>query len=169
MRKEKVLQWQPAPCGKLKLNLEGPIIHGTNFVGIGVLLRNEAGEVLFAISRKEVGVFYVDDIKAFTALRGLHMLRNIGCHGLILEGGSLHIIDAIKSQEPNFTAQAPIISEIQQLLHHFPDWELCHVGRQGNEAAHMLTRHACKVDDKVQWWNTCPDVIFNRVLMEVKQ
>lgn len=46
MRKEKILQWQPAPCGKLKLNLEGPIIHGTNFVGIGVLLRNEAGEVL---------------------------------------------------------------------------------------------------------------------------
>ncbi|XP_042939607.1 uncharacterized protein LOC122274657 [Carya illinoinensis] len=140
MRNETVLQWKLPPCGKQKLNFDAALFHDINFAGVGVILRNEVGEVVFALSRKEIGVSAVDGIEALAFFRGLQMLLNMGCNGLIIEGDSMHVIDDIKSREPRFTSQVPIIKEIQQILRHLSDWELSHVGRWGNEAAHFASK-----------------------------
>lgn len=45
------------------------------------------------------------------------------------------------------------------------DFEVTHVGRQGNEAAHLLARHARLIDDTVQW-HQCPNFISSRILLD---
>lgn len=53
----------------------GALFNGTNFAEIGVVLRNDAGEVLYALIRQEMRVFDVDDhFEALAALRGLQMI-----------------------------------------------------------------------------------------------
>lgn len=64
LRNENVLEWQPPPYDKVKLNFDGTLFSGTNFVVIGVILMNNTGVVLFALSIKEMRDFYVDDVEA---------------------------------------------------------------------------------------------------------
>lgn len=42
------------------------------------------------------------------------------------------------------------------------DYEISHVGCEGNETAHLLAR---MIDDTVQW-HQCPDFLLSRVLLD---
>lgn len=108
----------------------------------------------------------MDDIEALVALSGLHMIFHLGISGLILEGDSLNVMEAVKSRALSFSTLEPLIQEIHHLLTHFKDFELSHVGRLGNEAAHLLARYAHNVTDTTQWRHTCPAVILNRVFLD---
>lgn len=134
--------------------------------GVGIILRNDQGVVLFAASRKEVWDFSVDDIEALAALRGLQMILQLGYPSLQLEGDSLTVIEAIMSHEPNFMIQGPLIMEINRLLRFFQHYDVVHVGRQSNEAAHLLAQHSKQVADMAQWMHSYPDLISNRVLSD---
>lgn len=72
------------------------------------------------------------------------MILHMGFSGLILEENSSHVIDAIKSKEPTFSALGPLIVEIHHLLHQFSESDIYHVGRRGNEVAHSLTNMLTK-------------------------
>ncbi|KAG6678753.1 hypothetical protein I3842_14G096200 [Carya illinoinensis] len=52
------------------------------------------------------------------------------------------------------------------LVKFYPDFEISHVGRQGNDAAHILARYARSIEHTLQWWHSCPYVILNRVLVD---
>lgn len=67
IRKERLLSWKPPPSGKSKLNFDGPLLKQSKNVGIGVILRDNKGEVLLALSQKEVGMFDVDVIEVLAA------------------------------------------------------------------------------------------------------
>lgn len=62
--------------------------------------------------RKKVNLLEVEDVEAMAALKGLQMILNLGISSLILEGGSLVVIDAIKSRGDNLSRQGPLIIEI---------------------------------------------------------
>lgn len=153
---------------KVKLNLILMVLCSVplNASGIGVILRDDRGEVLFAMSRKEVHVLEAQDVETMAALRDLQMILNLGISSLVLEGDSLVVIEAIRSREDNLSRHGPLIAEIQVLLNQFRDFEVLNVGRQGNEAAHLLARHDRLVEDIVQWWYQCLDIIHSRVMID---
>lgn len=45
-------------------------------------------------------------------------------------------------------------------------WNSTCESRQGNEATHILARHPHNIEDTLKWWNSCPDVISNQVLLD---
>ena len=51
-----------------------------------------------------------------------------------------------------------------ELLKLFTSYEAAHVGREGNEVAHKLARHAKFVEDMRVWWDQVPDFIRHRFL-----
>lgn len=72
----------------------------------------------------------------------------------------------MKSREPNLTKQGLLIMEIQLLLRRFQDYEVLHVGHQGNEAAHLLVCHATQW--KIQY-NGCINaqiLLLSRLLLD---
>lgn len=107
-----------------------------------------------------------DDIESLAALRRLQIfILQLGISNMILEGDSLTIIKDIHSNVPNFSRQGSMIAEIQSLLG-FEKHKVIRVGQQGNEAAHLLARHACFVEDTIQWWHQYPDFIQSQVLLD---
>lgn len=70
VHKECLLSWKPPPQGKIKLNFLGALFPSFGTAGLGVIVRDDRGEVLLALCRKEVGVLEVDDVEAMAALRG---------------------------------------------------------------------------------------------------
>ncbi|XXG79426.1 hypothetical protein AAC387_Pa09g0497 [Persea americana] len=102
-----------------------------------------------AMSKLESGVDSADDIEAITALRALQMVLHIAVSSIILEGDSLWVVEALKSSGTNLSRQGPLFGEIKGLLNHFIKFEVYHVGREENAAAHVLARHAQCVDGMV--------------------
>ena len=92
------------------------------------------------------------------------MILTLSLSSLLLEGDSLSVIRAIGSKEPNISSQENLISEIHSLVSQFAVYDVIHIGRQGNEAAHLLARHTRFVDDTIQWWHQCPDFFFFFIL-----
>lgn len=93
------------------------------------------------------------------------MVLHLGFSALILEGDSLGVIDAIYSRGSDLSSQNSLILQIQLLLRWLMDHEVSLVGHEGNEAAHLLARHARMIDDTVQWYQ-CLDFLLSRVLLD---
>ena len=88
-----------------------------------------------------------EDIESLAALPGLQMIFHMEVDASIFESDSLKVVEALKSHTPNLSRQGNMIDEITDLLKLFASYEVTHVVREGNEAAHKLTRHAKFVED----------------------
>jgi hypothetical protein len=67
----------------------------------------------------------------------------IGLLGLtdsILEGNSLEVVQAIRGEERSWTRYEFILQETKELLHGYHSWEIRHVWRAANEAAHKIAK-----------------------------
>ncbi|KAF5464321.1 hypothetical protein F2P56_014405 [Juglans regia] len=157
------LCWLPPPCGSFKLNVDGVIFKALNCSGVGTVLRDEKGCMVLAMSRRELGIHEVEDIEALAALRGLQLISHLGISHLILEGDSLAVMEAICSRGEILDRCSILIHEVKKMLFTFASFEVLHVGRHGNEAAHILARQAKFVDDTLQWWNDPPDFLRSRL------
>lgn len=135
--------------------------------GVGAILCNERGDLIMAISRKGYDLYAMEDIEALVALRGLQMVLHLGILDLILEGGSVLIVEAIHSNQAQFSNYNPLITEIQSLLSCFHSIEIIHVGRQENEAAHILECHTCFVVDTLHWWQQSPYFLSTCLAVDV--
>ncbi|XXG80166.1 hypothetical protein AAC387_Pa09g1097 [Persea americana] len=133
-KKEKALRWKPPPSGVFKLNMDGAMFAKIQKAGVGAIVKDEAGNVIMAMSKLESGVDSADDIEAIAALRAVQMVLHIG--------------------------------EIKGLLNHFIKFEVYHVGREGNAAAHVLARHPQYADDMVEWWHSTPILIKQYVSVD---
>ncbi|KAG2717733.1 hypothetical protein I3760_03G189800 [Carya illinoinensis] len=63
VKMEEVFKWVPPPLGKVKLNFDGASFSHKGKIGVGIILRNHMGHVLYALSQKEDGVFEMDEIE----------------------------------------------------------------------------------------------------------
>lgn len=97
-------------------------------MGVDVILRNDKGDVLFALSWKEVGLFEVDDIETFAALKGLQMILHLGFSSRYWKWTpwlSLKLLDL----DLNYTRQGNMIFEIQSLLSYFLEYHILGMDR----------------------------------------
>ncbi|XP_035545765.1 uncharacterized protein LOC118348330 [Juglans regia] len=153
------LLWYPPPCGTFKLNVDGTIFSSLNASGVGAVLRDNNGCMVMAMSKRELGIHKVEDIEVLAALRGLQLISHIGISHLIIEGDSLAAMEAICSRGEDLNRCSVLIHEVKKVLSSFISFEVLHVGRHGNEVAHLLARQTRFVDDTLQWWNEPPDFI----------
>ncbi|XP_042939410.1 uncharacterized protein LOC122274438 [Carya illinoinensis] len=63
--------WKPPPSGMLKLNVDGALFSDQFRSGIGVVLRDDRGQVLFAASKPEEALADPMEIELIAMLRGL--------------------------------------------------------------------------------------------------
>ncbi|XP_042939604.1 uncharacterized protein LOC122274655 [Carya illinoinensis] len=125
-----MLSWNPTPCGKWKLNFDGTVLYSLHHYEVGAILRNEKGDMIMAMARKEDEIYAVDDIDALVALQGLQMIYHIGISYLILEGDSLIIMEAIHSNEEQQFSYSLLLRKISILLSSFQSIDVQHVGKQ---------------------------------------
>ncbi|XP_042983363.1 uncharacterized protein LOC122312776 [Carya illinoinensis] len=69
----KVVRWHPPPDDFLKLNIDGATFPEYSVAGIGVVLRDQQGEVVVACSKVEKEVSSAEFIEAVAFLRGLQL------------------------------------------------------------------------------------------------
>jgi hypothetical protein len=69
--------------------------------------------------------------------------RDLGFRKIFLEGDMLQVVNAVTSRGPNWSRYEQIIDDIKGVLNCMQNWQIAHVRREGNFAAHGLAKNYC--------------------------
>jgi ribonuclease HI len=137
----------------------------TKRLGIGVITRESKGFVIAAMSRSVNTIQEPVTAEAMGALSAVELCKEIGIQEIFLEGDSKTVVQAIQGMGSNLCLYGQIVGDIQMVLKQCRKWEVGHVGREGNQAAHILAKAAVQEFRETIWLEEIPSIIQNVVLL----
>jgi hypothetical protein len=94
-------------------------------------------------------------------------LRNqLGLAATILEGDSLEIVTAAAKEGELWSNYGPVVEEAKGVLNGRHPWEVKHVRRGANEAAHTIAKWAVSCNVNQLWLTRIPPCIRDIVMAE---
>ena len=120
-------------------------------MSVGVLIRDEEGNIIGALSKKIWVPLKAIEIEAKAVEVGLQFAKDLSIRDFILEGDSLLVINALKELSPPPSFVAAIISSSLLVSQEFRHVVFSHVRRQGNRPVHLLAKYASGIDDFLVW------------------
>lgn len=157
--------WLPLEFGFCKLNVDGALFSDLRMAGIGAILRNSHGEVLFASSMKEQDIQEPGTIKTLTILRGLQLNMHLGVTHFLLELDCQLVTKEVQGNgEPTFTLDN-LIQDIKELMTRFQQCSIQFSYKQCNEAAHYLARNASNINHVV-WQGEIPNFLVHTIWLD---
>ena len=94
------MRWSPPPPARYKMNLDGAVFKAQKFVGIGVLIRDEQGRVVAALSQKLNAPLGALEVEAKAVEVAIQFARDVGIFDFIMEGDSLIVYNALCGHSP---------------------------------------------------------------------
>ena len=125
-----------------KVNFDGAIFDDLRAVGIGVVVRNEHGEVVAALAEQIPTPDSIFTLETLAARRVVLFARDIGLHHVVFEGDSESSIHAISNRLLLHSSCGHIIHDILLFSRSFQSFSFSHVCRQGNALADALAKRA---------------------------
>ena len=93
------LSWQPSNSPLYKVNFDDALFDSEQSAGLGVVIRNEAGQVMVSFSERALLSFTTIEVEEMTARRPLVLALEAGFDRVILEGDSLVLINVLQKQQ----------------------------------------------------------------------
>ena len=92
-------------------------------VGIGVVIREEKGRVVAAMSKTRQGILEPSTGEAFGAFHAARLITELGLQNLILEGDAKQIVEAISSHTSTWSRYGHLVDDTKRLLCSLPRWK----------------------------------------------
>ena len=131
-------KWENPPSGRLKINVDGSFRVGEEQGGIGVVVRDEKGQCIAALSRSLSHVSSALHAEAEACRAGLLLATYQGWDDLIIETDCAMVATAIASSSDDYSQIGRIVGDCQGFLNSFNSIEVRHVYREANRVAHRL-------------------------------
>ena len=144
-------RWRRPGAGVYKINFDGAIFESTARAGLGVVVRDEEGMVIAALSQNIKLPSSVDLVEALAARRAILFAQEISITHVEVEGDSLKVITAINDPKHNRTQWGHVIEDIKKASMGLQLCSFCHINRGGNSLAHSLARRAVLTADTDVW------------------
>nr|POF04761.1 putative ribonuclease h protein [Quercus suber] len=141
-RTARSIRWCPPPIGLLKVNFDGALFAEENIAGLGIIIRNESGLVMAALTQQIPLPASVKMVEVLVARRALWFAKELGFHSLIVKGDLEIIINSINGDNMAHSEFGHILQDIKFLYSFFNCISFQHIRRQGNGLAHKLARRA---------------------------
>jgi hypothetical protein len=109
---------------------------------MGVVVRDYEGNVRGALGCALMATLDPVSAKAYVAWRMADFISQLGLCVILVEGDSMEIINALRSGDVYRGTYVALVEDAKMLLNSSCRWELQHVRRTGNEAAHFLAKYA---------------------------
>ncbi|XP_023898674.2 uncharacterized protein LOC112010558 [Quercus suber] len=163
----RVEQWTPPPQGMYKVNVDAAVFKKQRCCGIGVVIRNDKGQMMGALSKQISLLWGALEAEAKVTETGIMLAWDLGLKDIVMERDSQLVMNALKGFAIPALAIQKIIEGSQWCLSHFKTWRIEHVRRNNNGATHLLARNALYVDDCVIWVEETPPVIELQIQNDV--
>ncbi|KAH9744054.1 putative reverse transcriptase/RNA-dependent DNA polymerase [Citrus sinensis] len=153
---EKPKQWKPPPENWCKVNVDAVIDHQSQRAGLGVVIRNDKGDVVAAAIKPSSFNGDVPFAEAEGIEWGMQVAKKAGITAVILESDCQAAIDLANNRKGSKTEIFWVISEINKRRKEFQEVRFQHTLRSGNVNAHTLSKLAVKGSESVLWLGNIP-------------
>lgn len=154
--------WKPLPVGVIKLNADASLaVEG--WVGMGVVARNEKGEVLLAVVRRVRAWWSREVAESRALLFAIKLAKKYGYEASILESDSHVLVSRLSKAVVFMSDFDSVLEDILFFSSGFRSLVWSHVRRGGNYVAHHLANIVPFGVEQV-WENHCPAEISPYVL-----
>ena len=150
------VRWKPPGAGLFKINFDGAVFMDRSLAGLGIIIRDESGLIIAALSQKIPLPSAVELVEALAARCALIFAQEISIFKVEVVGDSLKVIQALNNPKPNRTQMGHIICDIQRLGAGMQSCNFNHTRRGGNRLAHSLAKSAVLVADTDVWLEELP-------------
>ena len=140
----RVVCWRPPPATCVKANFDEGVFSQDGLVGIGIIIRNEQGLVMVALSQQIPLPTSVEMVEVFAARRALVFAKELGFDKVIVEGDFASTITSINGGHMDHLALGHVLLDIKCLFSSFSYISVKHINREGNCVAHKLARWAAR-------------------------
>jgi hypothetical protein len=128
--------------GFVKLNWDASVDWKGKKMGIALIVRDHAGGVVVMACETKEFVHDPAVAEALAAKRGVELSAEWGIQKLLLEGDALQIVQALNSDTGEWAPYGMITMDAKQKLQTFQEFNVVHVPREANRAAHCLAKLA---------------------------
>jgi ribonuclease HI len=145
--------WEKPPNGVVKINWDGAVDSPNGKVGMGAIARDQNGNVIAMVCG---GRQYVTDpvmAEALALCEAVELSNRVAAQKLILEGDAATVIHAVNQVELCRGEYGQLINGAKQLLNQGCQWQVRHVRRVANGAAHQLAKMGLQSQERHFWVN----------------
>jgi len=159
-------KWEPPPAGWVKLNIDGSFVQQRGDAGVGVIARDNKGQIILTAWRAIPECHDAAEAEAWACLEGVRLAAQWIHEPVIVESDCARIVQAMQEEEDR-SALSFILAEAKDHARLLPGWrmvkvkrecnstanELAHLARRNTHSAVLLGRAPACVDDIVK--NDC--------------
>ena len=135
--------------------------------GIGVVVRNEKGQIMGALCRKLELPLGALEVEAKAVEVGVQFARDLSLGKIVVESDSQVVVNSLRVQGLTQSCVQKVIDGTRMDLYCFTTWEVSHTRRCCNNAAYLLARYAKFITGCVIWVEDTPPMIVDQVLNDV--
>lgn len=135
---QNVATWKPPLPGYFKVNVDGALFTKSKQSGVGVIVRDEEGNVVAVMCRKLDLPLGALETEAKALEIGVSFAEEVGLRDVVFEGDSQLIINAIQGMGEAASSILNIIQGVLRKAQCFKTFDFLHTKRQGNVPAHCL-------------------------------
>ena len=153
------VSWKP-PCHEhYKVNIDDAVFSNRKQVGAGVIIKDDAGDVVAALSKKWNYPLGAVEAEAKALEADVIFAKEVGIRDVEFETNSLEIYNAVHGLASSPSSVANVLAGLIKQASSFRQWKFSHTKQQGNVPAHILAQHAKFVEDYVAWLEECPSIL----------
>ncbi|KAK6151805.1 hypothetical protein DH2020_014440 [Rehmannia glutinosa] len=158
-------QWRKPDFPYLKCNVDAAFCQNRKCTGIGMILRNDQGELVVARTMCFPGLYYVREAEAMGVREALSWIYGLGIQQVVVETDAKYVVDGLSSLEKGMTEYDSILQECRVLLHSEPAFSVDFVRRSANKVAHELAKESFSFDSP-SVWSSPPLCIVNSLSVD---
>ncbi|XP_030970837.1 uncharacterized protein LOC115991254 [Quercus lobata] len=132
--------WSPPKPLWFKVNIDSAVFSSLKSVGVGIVVRDQWGNVAAAMSKLVNAPLGPLETEAMVMEEAIQFARDTGFLDVIFESDSLSMIQSLNGSLIPPASIVNIISGSLQAIRYFGQVEFVYVPRTGNKAAHGLAQ-----------------------------
>ncbi|XP_059458290.1 uncharacterized protein LOC132187875 [Corylus avellana] len=134
---------------------------------MGVIIRNHEGDILAAKCFYSRGCLKPTDAKALAAMEATQICCELGYDWIKFVGDVKLIVEAVNSDEQDWSKKGHIIDAIHSSVRTFSHWTFSHVNGEANWVAHELATLAT-TPNKDELWFSDPPTCIQKLIVSKK-
>ena len=164
-----VITWKSPKAGWYKVNIDGATFENIKSYGVRVVIRNERGELMGALSKKFELPLGGLEAEAKAMEEGVAFAWDVGLKDINIESDAQLVTNSLGKQCEMPNSIRKVVEGILVDLRKFNAWDVNHTRRSGNNAAHILARQAKCLNLCNIWVEDTPPSIADQVQLDVAQ